>query len=603
MPRRTLGFCALYCLALAAGRATAQPDTHIALFWPAAGVGVLWALRTVSRRELAVAVSLTGICAAIGNALTGFTLAPGLTLGLANLTISLLTAVLYRRSRGDLDRRATSRPMLELYCLVCAACAATAASTVLGLAAVALQNGSVSWSVAAAWFVRNLASVVVVVGATRLTPRSTHRPTQRHVAESFAIFASIAVLTWWVFAPYQNLPLAFLPLGLLMWAGIRLPLPLTAAAGALIAVLTLGRLVSGGGGPFAAIADPSLQALVLQGYMLLVAFLALTFGTYRAELRALVSAVQREHQWSDQLIASAPSGLLVMRPTGHILQANRAVGEILRRDLHDLLDIRGDSLDDDADPAAGLAIMLDAALHSRPEAVSTEWVVRAPDGDLLTLSCGARAVTGPDGDLVVLVNVVDVSERRANERRHAHDAAHDPLTGLANRRQLDTLIARHHRSTHARPRGALLLIDLDHFKTVNDTQGHAAGDLLLTEIAALLRRTVGARGTVGRRGGDEFEVLLPDAGPPAAEALAWALVAAVGAHGRRTEGAHGCAVTASIGIATFGPAHATSQDVEALADRAMYAAKRTGGNKARIWQGSAQRVTSPFGAVDSRLFH
>lgn len=146
-------------------------------------------------------------------------------------------------------------------------------------------------------------------------------------------------------------------------------------------------------------------------------------------------------------------------------------------------------------------------------------VVRAPDGRRVTLACGARAVSGPDGNLVVLVNVSDVSERRATEQRHAHDAAHDPLTGLPNRRHLDTMVAQHQQSARTRPGGALLLIDLDHFRRVNDTSGHAAGDVLLTEIAEVLHRTVGGHGTVGRRGGEEFQVLLPEATLPSAETL------------------------------------------------------------------------------------
>ncbi|QKE82539.1 diguanylate cyclase [Arthrobacter sp. NEB 688] len=593
MLRRTVGFLALYCLALAVGRATAQPETHLALFWPAAGVGVLWALRTVTRRELALAVTLTGIAASIGNIVTGFAIGPGLVLGLGNLLLGLVTTVVYRVAAPRHERRGSMRRLSELNRLVLAAGVATLATSACGFVALTLDEGSAAWTVGLAMYLRNLASVVVVVGATLGTRQNLQRPTARQAAEAVAIFALTSAVAWWVFGPGQSLPLAFLPLGLLMWAGVRLPLPLTALDGAVVAVIPLVRLMTGAGGPFDAIAAGHLQSLVLQVYMMFAAFLALVLGTFRAELRSLVGSVRREHRWSDLLIAYAPSGLLVVRPTGHVLQANQAVGEILRRDPADLVGTRGDSLDDD--PASGLGAVLAAAVAADGELIHAEWTARGPVDALLTLSCSARAVPGPDGEVVVLVNVVDVSERRRIEQRHAHDAAHDQLTGLPNRRQLDTLISCHAQTARMRSRGALLLIDLDHFKQVNDTRGHAAGDTLLADVARVMARVVGTSGTVGRRGGDEFEVLLPEADQSAAEAVAWALVDAVDKHGRTTQLELGCAVSASIGVATFAQAHAAGRDVQALADAAMYSAKRTGGNKARTWQGvtetAARRVT------------
>ncbi|WP_404352528.1 diguanylate cyclase [Phycicoccus jejuensis] len=581
MLRRTVGFLALYCVAIALGRATAQPETQLALFWPAAGVGVLWALRTVSRRELAGAAALTGVAATVGNVLTGFDLLPGVLLGLGNLLLGLFTVLLYRAVAPRHERRGSVRRLSELNRLVLSTSVAILATSACGLAALLVEGREASLAVGVAMYLRNLASVVVVVGATLGTRRHLTRPGARQSVEAAAILGTTGAVTWWVFGPGQSLPLAFIPLGLLVWAGVRLPLPLTALDGAVVAVLPLVRLMTGAGGPFAGIRDAHTQALVLQGYMMLVAFLALVLGTYRAELRSLVGSVRQEHQWSDRLIAYAPSGLLVVRPEGLVLQANQAVGEILRRDPADLVGIRGDSLDEGTEP--GLATILARAVEADGELVQAEWTARDHAQQSIVLSCSARAVPGPDGDLVVLVNLVDVSERRLIEQRHAHDAAHDELTGLPNRRQLDTLIACHRQTPRARERGALLLIDLDHFKQVNDTRGHAAGDVLLADVARVLRRAVGDQGTVGRRGGDEFEVLLPEADLAAAEAVAWSLVDVVEKHGHATRVELGCAVTASIGVATFGQAHAADIDVEVLADSAMYSAKRTGGNKTRTW--------------------
>ncbi len=151
--------------------------------------------------------------------------------------------------------------------------------------------------------------------------------------------------------------------------------------------------MTGAGGPFAGIRDAHTQALVLQGYMMLVAFLALVLGTYRAELRSLVGSVRQEHQWSDRLIAYAPSGLLVVRPEGLVLQANQAVGEILRRDPAHLVGIRGDSLDEGTEP--GFATILARAVEADGELVQAEWTARDDaSGHRLSLQRPRGARTG-----------------------------------------------------------------------------------------------------------------------------------------------------------------------------------------------------------------
>ena len=111
----------------------------------------------------------------------------------------------------------------------------------------------------------------------------------------------------------------------------------------------------------------------------------------------------------------------------------------------------------------------------------------------------------------MLVNVVDVSERRRYQDRLAHLVDHDVLTGLANRRRFDTELQRHlERCRRYGHNGAVLLLDLDNFKQVNDSLGHNAGDELLVTIGGLLRRSVRDTDVVARLGGDEFAVLLTD---------------------------------------------------------------------------------------------
>lgn len=172
-----------------------------------------------------------------------------------------------------------------------------------------------------------------------------------------------------------------------------------------------------------------------------------------------------------------------------------------------------------------------------------------------------------------------------DERRLAESLAQtDPLTGLANRRSFFVAAerewARHLRNSKPL---SLFMLDIDHFKQFNDTYGHRLGDSVLSEVALSLREALRTSDTLGRYGGEEFAVLLPETGREAALSLAKRILAAV----RGTAIFHAgnrLGVTASIGVAT-GLAAETGSFDELLeqADRALYEAKNAGRNQLRIW--------------------
>jgi diguanylate cyclase (GGDEF)-like protein len=158
----------------------------------------------------------------------------------------------------------------------------------------------------------------------------------------------------------------------------------------------------------------------------------------------------------------------------------------------------------------------------------------------------------------------------------AEQARTDPLTGLGNRRAfteaLDREFARHRR--YRQPL-SLLAVDVDHFKVINDTHGHAAGDRTLRALAELLEGLVRASDTVGRVGGEEFGVLMPDCGRRQALARGRALRAAV--HYESQSWEH--AITVSIGVATVPDSAWTVDELQDAADTALYAAKGAGRNR------------------------
>ena len=206
-------------------------------------------------------------------------------------------------------------------------------------------------------------------------------------------------------------------------------------------------------------------------------------------------------------------------------------------------------------------------------------VVRDPDQPGVSLSLMIALVgLSLAALLAALVLIWSRSERM---QELARQASHDPLTGLKNRRRFEEdLRAELARSHRYGVEGALLMLDLDRFKQVNDTLGHPAGDRVLTEIAAILRHRARQTDVVARLGGDEFAIVLPSCSPAEAEAIADEITAAIREHGYVSEGVP--QLSASIGIAAFGLGRRLSFDtVLANADAAMYAAKESGRDTVR----------------------
>ncbi len=184
---------------------------------------------------------------------------------------------------------------------------------------------------------------------------------------------------------------------------------------------------------------------------------------------------------------------------------------------------------------------------------------------------------GEDQALYLITQIQDISERKELARRLEFLVDHDFLTGLFNRRHFERTLAQEvERTARYGAPGAVLLIDLDNFKEVNDTFGHMAGDDLLKGIGGLLRHRMRHTDILARVGGDEFAVLLPQTGAEQAQVVADEFVKALG---RQTAvlANQSIRITASVGVALFDGLGA--MDVLAHADLAMYEAKQAGRNR------------------------
>jgi diguanylate cyclase (GGDEF)-like protein len=170
----------------------------------------------------------------------------------------------------------------------------------------------------------------------------------------------------------------------------------------------------------------------------------------------------------------------------------------------------------------------------------------------------------------------DVTDRRRFEQRLQHLADHDPLTDLLNRRRFEEELHREvARSARYGTGGAVLLLDLDDFKGVNDTHGHLWGDEVLRGTARLLGSRLRDTDLLARLGGDEFAVLLPEADEVRATKLAEELLEVIRDHDFETNRGS-LKLTTSVGVVALAGLAKTSSEPMAAADTAMYRAKRDG---------------------------
>ena len=289
--------------------------------------------------------------------------------------------------------------------------------------------------------------------------------------------------------------------------------------------------------------------------MFFAAWLAFLLGRRRKEARAL----QESESLYRATFNQAGTGMAHVTTDGVVLRANRK--------LHDMLAYEENEL-------AGRNLFVQAESGRALSSGEIEKAYRRQDGAILWVCETAGEVKAATGEVAYLVIVMqDITARKALEAKLSHDATHDVLTGLPNRNmfhdRLSMALASASRRGHLT---AVLYLDLDGFKAVNDTHGHAAGDILLQQVAKRLRDNTRAEDTVSRFGGDEFAVVLSVVGSEhdcqgVADKLARVLSQPYEINGIVIQ------ISASLGFAIYPIQGVDERSLVLSADAAMYVVK------------------------------
>jgi diguanylate cyclase (GGDEF)-like protein/PAS domain S-box-containing protein len=281
----------------------------------------------------------------------------------------------------------------------------------------------------------------------------------------------------------------------------------------------------------------------------------------------------------------APIGIGLVDVEGRILRVNRSFARMLQRTREELLGMSVVDLTHPDDRASSQAER-DRLVRGDSESYRVEKRYLRADGSVIWVSLNVSMVRDADQQpLYMIGQVEDITDRKATGDRLAYEARHDSMTGLTNRATFTDLVSRAlEDGKHVGRRVAVLFVDLDHFKLINDGLGHAVGDEVLTTVAQRLRSVLGPRDIVGRFGGDEFLILCDHliglTGARAAKDVARRVSAVLAEAIQLSEGE--IFVTASIGVA-LSEIGDTGETLMRHADAAMYRAKHDGRARAAFF--------------------
>lgn len=576
-----LAWALAYAAAMYVGRVTRMEHSGLSLVWPAAGLGTVWLLSIRGRVPAVLAVTVCALIAFVVSLPTGSDLAEAFNVA-AVVTVHPVVAVLVLRVFGWRD----ARPPLaigEIPVLFLSAVTAGVATAVAGVAIAYLRFGEMWWEGAWQLSSRNTVSGFVATLVLLAVPRLGARvgpagPVERVLLVSLTLVGTVAVMSLQLPLLYLLVPLTVM---VAMRCGPYLTSVLVGVQGVLVVVGTMradGALVE--------LLSPEVRVLLAQLLIMVLAVLGLVIAQEEVER---TEALERRREDRDRLrdhidAALVANAHLAVRPdVGMVVTTvNPALATLCRTDRDGLL--AADPLTW-FDPAHRETVS--AAVDDLRQRRALAWrgelqMDRAFGGGWVDAALSpVRSRAGHE--VGVNVQLLDITARKRAEDRLATLALHDQLTGLPNRTlvgdRLDVALAQTRRTGIP---VAVLYVDVDHFKSVNDTRGHDGGDSLLVQFAQRIGRIARAQDTVGRMGGDEFVVVCPAIGDVTQAREVAARVLRV-LDEPFLIGGEPLVVTASVGVTVSDGQDGDARDVLRHADDALYLAKDHGRSRFELF--------------------
>ena len=300
------------------------------------------------------------------------------------------------------------------------------------------------------------------------------------------------------------------------------------------------------------------------------------------------------HAVFSALLGQSPVGFVVVDPDDRVLLINPGAAELFNYDRSENPDITWTAIRKMKD----LRAFDETPLHQsrdplymamrQNKRIMARVLIRTPGfGMERWVNVTAFPITDEQGNMVAGAAVVlDITDFKSMQDMLYYQATHDPLTGLSNRALFSASVTKAiARSKRNRLTGAILVLDLDKFKEVNDTLGHAAGDELLIKVAERMRREVRDTDVIARMGGDEFYLLLADMGEAGAD-VAGEIAGRICKSLARPFTVRNCEieVTVSVGLSVFPRDGLDEEVLVSRADAAMYQVKEQGRNGWKFWE-------------------
>lgn len=567
-----------YAVLAAAAIVLTRRAEGIALMWLANGP-LIAALATRERRHWPALIT----AALVGSVCASLAVSPlsrlALLFAVANVGEAVIAALLLRRLRVERQPFASVRSIaLFVGCTVCAAplISGLVACTVLRVFQ-PLTPASTLFDWALGHGVGNLIAtpLPLLFGRRNINWRRFRLRTSVGHAVGCALL--IAATTCAVFAQ-DELPLLFLPIAPLLVATFALQ-RFGASGGVLIIALVADVMTLQGHGPMMLIhGDESARLQFLQFYLAVLFLTVLPVAATLWQRDKLTDALAESEARYRMLADNATDIMLTLAPNGTIRFASPAIRELGYYEPDALIGRNASELVHEADRERVSAVHV-AALQSPDRIFKVDYRAVRADGSIGWFETHTRAVAGSEGPISAVISVIrGLDERKQREAELERAATTDPLTGLLNRAALRRIAKEAIAAARGGTPSTLAVLDLDHFKAINDNWGHSVGDDALLMVADLLREHVRAGDAIGRIGGEEFVVLFrglaASAAAPVCDRLRILLAE------RPVPGA-GIRVTMSAGLAEICPGLGLDA-VYAAADRALYRAKARGRNRIMV---------------------